>query len=88
MNGNNVGLPVRTCARCHKLLSGRSVYLGICPECEKKDKEEYNIIKEYIEVHPNITVLELAKVTGISLKVILQFIAEDRIQVVKEEGKK
>lgn len=77
--------PVRTCARCHKLLLQRSSLIRLCPECEKKDKEDYEVVHEYIANHANTSVLELVKNTSVSLKVVLQFISEDRVQIVQKK---
>lgn len=78
----------RTCQRCHKLLTYGYIGLSsLCPECVEKDKEDYRIVKEYIESHANTTVFEVAQATGVSVKVIMQFVREDRVQVVDMKNK-
>ena len=78
----------RTCQRCHKLLTYGYIGLSaLCPECVEKDKEDYKIVKEYIQSHANTTVFEVAQATGVSLKVIMQFVREDRVQVVDMKNK-
>lgn len=79
--------PVSTCARCQRLLLERSNVISLCPECEKKDKEDYEIVHDYIANHANTSVLDLVKNTSVSLKVVLQFISEDRVQIVEQKEK-
>ena len=79
---------IRTCQRCHKLLTyGYGGLLSLCSECSDKDKDDYRIVKEYIQSHANTTVFEVSQETGVSLKVIMQFVREDRVQVVDAKNK-
>lgn len=80
---------IRTCQRCHKLLTyGYGGLTSLCPECIDRDKDDYRIVKEYIQSHANTTVFEVSQETGVSLKVIMQFVREDRVQVVNTKNKK
>lgn len=79
---------IRTCQKCHKLLTyGYGGLLSLCAECTDKDKEDYRMVKEYIQSHTNTTVSEVSQVTGVSLKVIMQFVREDRVQVIDTMNK-
>ena len=40
-----------------------------------------------IQSHANTTVFEVSQVTGVSLKVIMQFVREDRVQIVDTKNK-
>lgn len=85
---NNNFSTIRICQRCHKLLNDGYVLSNVCPECLEKDKEDYKKVKEYVESHAlNATVFECSQATGVSLKVIMQFIREDRVQVVNNINK-
>lgn len=78
----------RTCQRCHKLLTySYGGLTSLCTECISKDKEDYRTVKEYIQSHTNTTVFEVSQVTGVSLKVIMQFVREDRVQVIDTKNK-
>lgn len=59
----------------------------LCPECIEKDKEDYRKVKEYIQSHANTTVFEVSQMTGVNIKVIMQFVREDRVQVVDTKNK-
>lgn len=59
----------------------------LCPECMDKDKEDYRKVKEYIQSHANTTVFEVSQMTGVNLKIIMQFVREDRVQVVDTKNK-
>lgn len=78
---------IRTCQRCHKLLTYSYGSPSLCPECIDKDKDDYSKVKEYIQSHANTTVFEVSQVTGVNLKVIMQFVREDRVQIVDTKNK-
>lgn len=84
---NNNFPAIRTCQRCHKLLTYGYGGVSLCPECINKDKDDYRKVKEYIQSHANTTVYEVSQLTGVSLKVIMQFVREDRVQVIDMENK-
>lgn len=79
---------IRTCHRCNKLLThGYGELVSLCSECTEKDKEDFRIVKEYIQSHANTTVFDVSQATGVSIKIIMQFVKEDRIQVVDTKNK-
>ncbi|WP_310601814.1 hypothetical protein [Anaerosporobacter sp.] len=80
-SSNNNFPEIRTCRRCRKLLTLCRGISNVCTECEDKDKDDYRIVKEYVQSHANTSAFEVANVTGISVKVIMQFLKEDRLQV-------
>lgn len=77
---------IQTCRRCKKLLNNNYVVSHLCPDCIAKDKEDYRIVKEYIQSHANANAYDVSKGTGVSLKVIMQFIREDRVERVENNG--
>ncbi|WP_455715924.1 hypothetical protein [Anaerosporobacter sp.] len=70
------------CRRCKKLLTDNYAVSPLCPDCIDKDKEDYRIVKEYIQSHANTNAYQVAQNTGISLKVIMRFIREDLVQTI------
>ncbi len=77
---------IQICRRCKKLLNDNYVVSHLCPDCIAKDKEDYRLVKEYIQSHANSNAYEVSKETGVSLKVIMQFIKEDRVERVESNG--
>lgn len=51
-----------------------------CPQCHKKDREDYSVIREYISTHYNVTAIDINIATGIPISVILRFIKDGRIE--------
>ncbi|WP_167955385.1 hypothetical protein [Anaerosporobacter faecicola] len=78
---------IRTCQRCHKLLNNDYGGVSLCPDCIDKDKEDYRKVKEYIQSHVNTSVFEVSQATGVGLKIIMQFVREDRVQIIDTKNK-
>ncbi|NLK21799.1 MAG: hypothetical protein GX308_06900 [Epulopiscium sp.] len=55
-----------------------------CKECYEKDKQEYNIVRDYVLKHRGVNAMEVSNVTGISIKTIYRFIDEERIDIDKK----
>jgi hypothetical protein len=53
-----------------------------CPECHKKDSEEYRIIREYISTHHNVSAVDVNVATGIPISTILRFIKDGRVELM------
>jgi hypothetical protein len=77
---------IRACKRCNKLLTLRYEASSLCPDCIDKDKEDYRLVKEYIQTHANANVYEVSKETGVNMKTIMRFINDDRVQVVENKS--
>lgn len=77
---------IRTCQRCKKLLTHCYEVSSLCPDCIDRDKEDYRLVKEYIQSHANTNIYEVSQETGVSLKVIMRFINEDRVQVAENKS--
>ena len=57
-----------------------------CPECYKKDLEEYKIVREYIINHRGVSAIDINAATGISIGVILRFLSEGRIELADKSA--
>jgi RNA polymerase subunit RPABC4/transcription elongation factor Spt4 len=53
-----------------------------CPECHKKDSEDYKTIREYISTHRNVTAVDVNVATGIPISTILRFIKDGRVELM------
>lgn len=73
-----------TCELCNQMIEEFDQAKGhsLCRACNEKN---YAKIKEYIINHPEATVQEILRETGIKLKYINRWIEEGRIDVKKEE---
>ncbi|MGB9679526.1 MAG: TIGR03826 family flagellar region protein [Thermoanaerobacteraceae bacterium] len=68
---------VKNCKRCGRLYT----YTGfdLCPECYRQDEEDFLKLRDYIESHPNATMIEISRETQISTKRIMDFLKEGRL---------
>ncbi len=75
---------VRKCKECGKLFN----FMGrpICPECLKKTDEDFQNVRKYIYDNPNAGIEEAAEETGVSVKTIMRFLREGRLQLRSASG--
>jgi len=67
------------CARCGKLFN--RVTIPICENCVKKEEDDFLRIKEYIYENPNSSMAALAEGTEVSMKRILKYLKEGRLEL-------
>ena len=65
------------CPRCGKVFV--KISDPICPECVKEEEKIFDRVREYIRDNPNRTVKEVSDECDISVKRILGYIREGRI---------
>lgn len=73
-------MEVRNCPRCGKVftvLPSKTV----CPDCEKREDEEFKMVKSYIEDNPQCSLDEVVAETEVPLKRIAKFIREGRLEI-------
>lgn len=69
------------CARCKKMFL--RVNNPICPECEKEEEKQFQIVKEYLDGNPANSLSQVSEETGVSVKRILKFIRDGRIEMTE-----
>ncbi|KKC30422.1 flagellar protein [Caldanaerobacter subterraneus subsp. pacificus DSM 12653] len=70
-------MEIRNCKRC-----GRPyIYTGkdLCPVCYQQDEEDFLKVRDYLDMHPNATMLEVSQNTQVSAKKIMDFLKEGRL---------
>ncbi len=71
----------KVCARCGRMFN----YLGFghyyCPTCKKQDEEDFTKVKEYIYNNGVASALEVSEMTGVSIKLIEQYLREGRLEI-------
>lgn len=70
---------VRKCKECGKLFN----FIGrpVCPECLKKLDDDFQEVRKYIYENPNTGIEEVSEETGVSVKTIMRFLREGRLQL-------
>lgn len=75
-----IGEP-KVCVKCGKMFT----YLGFghfyCPTCKERDKEDFEKVRDYIYENGVASALEVSEATGVSLKVIEQYLREGRLEI-------
>ncbi len=74
-------MDIINCPRCGKLFSKMSE--PICEECLKEEEDLFQKVRIYIDEHPNCTVNEVTKETGASVKKIMKYLREGRLEISK-----
>lgn len=72
-------MPLANCKECGKLFLKTSS--DICPECQKKEEEDFNRVKEYLKENPTSSISEIMEATGVSEAKISKFIRAGRLSI-------
>ncbi len=74
-------MDVRNCPKCGKLFTYSNY--PICPACKKDEDEKFELLKSYINDNPSCSMIELSENTGVTMKRILKYIKEGRLEISK-----
>ena len=71
------------CRICSKFFSRNGN--TTCDDCTKKDKEEYDKVREFVMSHRGATVLDVINSTGISFKTIMRYVEEGTLSYTDDK---
>ena len=74
------------CDKCGGGLKYKGLGEYICEKCENIMFDEYGKVRNYLENHPGVNLVELSRATGVSQKVIKQMIIDERFNLVNKKG--
>lgn len=66
------------CAKCGKFFM--KTVRAVCNECIKDDEERFEIVRAFVKEHPNRTVREVSEECDVSVRRIIQYIREGRLE--------
>lgn len=72
-------MDLMNCSDCGTLMVKKQSQL--CNHCEKVQREAFRKIKDCMAAHPWATVMEIQRLTGISLKTINAFTAINSLRI-------
>lgn len=77
-------MDIRNCKRCGNIFN----YEGskICLNCRRKEEENFQIVKEFLDINPGASVPVVVEETGVSMEQIMEFLREDRLEIRGEAG--
>lgn len=58
----------------------------VCPQCREKEEQQFKIVKEYLREYPGATLTQVSEATGVSSKLILRFLREERLEVTSDSA--
>ncbi|MBA1334556.1 MAG: hypothetical protein HPY66_2405 [Firmicutes bacterium] len=67
------------CKVCNRLFISKGS--SICDSCSNENKDVYERIKEYIERHPNSTIMDISNVLDIPAKKVLDLVRSEQFQL-------
>ncbi|MDT2286483.1 flagellar protein [Paenibacillus larvae] len=74
-----MGMDIANCPVCGKIFV--KGIRDICPNCVKKQEEQYERCAEYLRQHKGITLYELSEAVDVPVRQITKFIREGRISI-------
>lgn len=78
------GFSMRNCPKCGNVFT--FVKNPICRECQQKEDEIFETVRQYLKEHNDKTIEEVAEATDVSVKKILRYIKEGKIDVSTNEN--
>jgi hypothetical protein len=67
------------CLKCGRVFL--SVNSRMCQHCRQSEDDDYEKLKKYLEENPLSGIIETSEATGVSSKMILKFLREERLEV-------
>ena len=72
-------MDIVNCPRCGKLFTKFADPL--CDDCKKAEEELFKTVRDYVETHRECTVPEVTRETGATVKKIMKYLREGRLEV-------
>jgi flagellar operon protein (TIGR03826 family) len=72
-------MDIANCPRCGKLFTRFSD--SLCEDCLKTEENLFETVREYVDEHPDCAMKDVAKATGATVKKIMKFLREGRLQI-------
>ncbi len=73
------GFSMRNCPKCGNVFT--YIKTPICPDCQEKEEQIFETVRRFLKDNPNKTLQEVADETEVSVKKILKYIREGRIDL-------
>ena len=79
-------MDIRNCRECRRLFQYNGFGDILCPECRRKDEEEFDKVKEYLRNYPGATQKGVCEATGVEFEKILRWLREERLITTNASG--
>lgn len=74
-------MELKNCKVCGSLFLYNGSPSTVCPRCNKKEEEDFELVKSYLWDHPRATLVQVVDHTGVSEKKIIRYLKEGRIEL-------
>lgn len=75
---------IRNCPSCGALFVPGAK--GVCPRCAEQDEKQFELVKSYLQAHPDAVLADVSGATGVEQQTILRFIRTSRLVVGRPQG--
>lgn len=70
-----------SCKACGGLLMEDDQKQGYCKACALSDRKDYHMVREYLEMHPNASVMDVVNDTRVPLRTVNRMIEDDKFML-------
>ncbi len=79
-----MGANIRNCSRCGSIY----VYDGfdICLKCRRKDEDDFQRVKKYIDENPGANTNEISEETEVEASKIIEFLRQGRLEITDDSN--
>ncbi len=72
-------MDIRNCSSCNKIY--RYDGFRICLDCRKKNEQDFQTVKKYIQENPGATISDVVENTQVDIKKVMEFLREGRLEI-------
>lgn len=70
-----------SCKSCGGLLMEDDQKGGYCKACSLSDRKDYHLVRTYLEVHPNASIMDVVNDTKVALRTVNRMIEDDKFMI-------
>lgn len=70
-------MEMRNCPECGKIFA--YIRTNLCPACQKKDEEQFRLVRNFIARNPGVDIITVSEETGVDEDKIIRYIKDGRI---------
>ncbi len=74
-----MGITLCQCRQCGRIF--QSYNQTLCPPCVEDRERSYIAVRDYVYMHPEAVLMEIAKKTEVDESLILEFLKEERLSI-------
>lgn len=76
-----MGISTQACTRCKRLFEYPGFGYKYCPICREWDRNQFDLVREYVYNNGCSTMMEIVVETGVDQKYIMQYLREGRLEI-------